>query len=396
VLTVDNVETAPRERLIRGRDHWWFLGPGGIAKVYQHHLDSDGSLLPKAEQFLRDAGLYALKSHTSYALTVLTSTDCNLGCGYCFQNTGQDLTGGNRPPRMAHARLTTEMIDRTLEFTGRQMAAAGVDRLTVTLFGGEPLLNFRGCRELLARAADYGLIGALMVTNGVLLTPLIARELHDRGLTSIQITFDGEAGTHDTIRVRRSGGGTFDSIVQNMMRAADAAPLMWQLRVNVSHHNRTGINTLIEQLADRLDRKRCLLYFAWVDDMGVGYANDLAPTEELAVEFAGWNRRAAELGFIPYRPGPRQACATCSYRDGRHGAVVHPDGVLSSCWATAGMPGWEVGDIDTGYLPATQTDGRWQTCVGMGQSEQNLAALDGFRDRSDAIILDDLAAAGKL
>jgi uncharacterized protein len=133
MLTVDNVHTARRERLIKGRDYWWFLGPAGIAKVYEHQLDVDGQLLPKAEQFLRDAGLYKIKRHSAYALTVLTSTDCNLGCGYCFQNTGQDPSGGNRPPRMKHARLTSEMISRTLEFTGRQMAAVGQEQTTASL-----------------------------------------------------------------------------------------------------------------------------------------------------------------------------------------------------------------------------------------------------------------------
>lgn len=393
MLTVDNVDTAQRERLIRGRDHWWFLGPAGVAKVYDHQVDTEGQLLPKAEQFLRSAGLYEIKPHSAYSLTVLTSTDCNLGCGYCFQNTGQDSSGGNRPPRMKHARLTSEMISRTLEFTGRQMAAVGEDRLTITLFGGEPLLNFRGCLELLTRAADYGLTRAMMVSNGVLLTPLLARELYERGLRTVQITFDGDANTHDAIRVRRSGGGSFDAIVNNIVRASDATSLNWSLRVNVSHHNRSGIPTLVEQLADRLDPRRCTLYFAWVDDVGVGYANELAHTEDLVAEYAGWHRQAAELGFKLRRPGALQACSTCSYKDGKYGAVVHPDGVLSSCWVTAGMPGRDVGDIDDGYRPAAETEGRWQTCEDMGQ--QGSSELARFRDLADAAILDDLAATGK-
>lgn len=395
MLTVDNVHTARRERLIRGRDHWWFLGPSGIAKVYEHQVDADGHLLPRAEQYLRDAGLYDIRPPTRYALTVLTSTDCNLGCGYCFQNTGQDPNGGNRPPRMKHARLTSEMIGRTLEFAGRQMAAAGLQQLSIMLFGGEPLLNFRGCCELLTRAADYGLTRAAMVSNGVLLTPLIARELHDRGLATVQVTFDGEAEAHDNIRVRRSGGGSFDAIVNNVVRASQATSLTWSLRVNVSHHNRAGIGTLINQLAGRLDPRRCMLYFTWVDDVGVGYANELSRTEGLAEEYAGWNRQAVELGFTPYCPGAQKACSTCSFRDGKYGAVVHPDGILSSCWASSGIPGWDVGDIDTGYRSAAETEGRWETCEGMAQRE-GASELASFHDLADAAVLDDLAAVGRL
>jgi hypothetical protein len=87
---------APRERILRGKDHWWFLGPGGVARLRAHHLTPEGNLRPDAERFLRDQGLFAVRPASIYALTVLTSTDCNLGCGYCFQNIEQDPTGGNR------------------------------------------------------------------------------------------------------------------------------------------------------------------------------------------------------------------------------------------------------------------------------------------------------------
>jgi uncharacterized protein len=36
-------------------------------------------------------------------------------------------------------------------------------KLRILLFGGEPLLNPRGCLALLARAADYGMSYAWMI-----------------------------------------------------------------------------------------------------------------------------------------------------------------------------------------------------------------------------------------
>jgi hypothetical protein len=59
------------------------------------------------------------------------------------------------------------------------------------------------------------------------------------------------------------------------------------------------------------------------------------------------------------------------------------------------MPGWEVGDVDEGYRPTAQAEGRWQTCAGMGQYEGR-SELPVFNDLADAVILDDLAAVGKL
>ncbi|MDQ2838855.1 MAG: radical SAM protein [Actinomycetota bacterium] len=396
MLTVENVHTAPRERLLVGANNWWFLGPGGIAKVLPAHLDADGGLLRTAEAHLRGAGMYDVKPYSVYSLTVLTSTDCNLGCGYCFQNTSQDLTGGNRPPRISHSRLTSETIDRILDFTGRRMAEANLQRLGIMLFGGEPLLNLRGCKELLARAADYGMKRAQMISNGVLLTPLVARELSDRGLRSIQITFDGDQAEHDQIRVRRSGGGTFEAIVNNIARCSEVSSLRWELRVNVSHHTRDGVPALIQRLAERLDPSRCSLYFIRVGDTGVGYENELLHSGELAADFSAWNRQSMQAGFGVPAPRAKMACQACSHKDGRFGAVVNADGTLYSCWETSGKPEWQVGSVAEGYLPDAQTDERWVGCGYEFQFSDEQSALEKFADTVDAALLDDLSAAGRL
>ncbi|WP_424217579.1 radical SAM protein (plasmid) [Streptomyces sp. BI20] len=383
-------------RLIRADGDWWFLGSGGIARLRPGHVGPDGALLPHAERWLEKAGLREPKTLRSYSLTVLTSTSCNLGCGYCFQNTGQDASGGSRPPRIKTVRLTSETIGRVLEFTRRRMAEARLERLALMLFGGEPLLNLRGCRELLERAAGLGPVYAAMVSNGVLLTPLVARELGAAGLRSVQVTFDGDRADHDAIRVRRSGGGTFDTIVDNLSRAMDVPELRWDLRVNVSHHNRHGMDDLLDRLSERLDPTRCGLRFALVGDVGVGYGNELAYDTGLAADFVRWYARALALGFAVTRPRSAAGCQACSIRDGRYGAVVNADGVLSSCWETAGRPGWEVGTLEEGYYPPERTEGLWVTCEDQYRHGAEAGRLDAFRDAVDAALLDRLHAAGRI
>ncbi|MFB9894608.1 radical SAM protein [Planobispora takensis] len=341
-------------------------------------------------------GLFRTSPPKIYSLTVLTSTDCNLGCGYCFQNVEQDPTGGNRPPRISHARLTSETITGVLEFTRRRMAAAGLQALHVLLFGGEPLLNPRGCRELLARAADYGLVSASMISNGTLLTPLLAGQLAGLGLRSVQITFDGDAATHDAIRVRRSGGGTFEGIIRNITRVSETTPLGWALRVNVSHLNYAGIDALLDTLADRLDPSRCAMQFAWVGDVGIGYANEMRHTADLAERFFRWRRHALELGFTVSRPRAHLPCGTCSHANGLYGAVVNADGTLSSCWETAGKPGWQVGSVVDGYLPSEQTEDIWVSCDDKNHYSDDDRAVAAFNDAADAAFLDYLAETGRL
>jgi len=395
-MLTERIPTTYVERIVRGKKNLWFLGPGGLARLRAGHVTADGALTEAAETYLRERGLFSAREPDWYSLTVLTSTDCNLGCGYCFQNIGQDLSGGNRPPRIAHARLTSETISGILEFTKTQMAAVGREKLDVLLFGGEPLLNPRGCKELLARAADYGLTSASMISNGTLLTPSLAQELTDLGLRLVQVTFDGDRAQHDVIRVRRSGGGTFEDIIENMVAVSQATSLKWQLRVNVSHHNYQGIDALLERLAERLDPSRCSMHFAWVGDMGVGYVNDLRHETTLAERFFGWRRHALEAGFALKRPTALAPCQTCSFTNGRYGAVVNADGTLSSCWETAGKPGWQVGTITTGYLPAEQTTDRWITCEDSCHYADDDQTIRAFNDEIDAALLDYLDETGRL
>jgi uncharacterized protein len=390
-------EADVEERLLPGRHGWWYVGLGGVAKLASGHLDADGGLTPAARDFLAAAGLSrARRPSRSYALTVLTSTDCNLGCGYCFQNTALDPAGGNRPPRIAHARLTTDTVDAILRFTRLRMAEAGLEEFSVTLFGGEPLLNPLGCRELLVRAADAGMTTASMVSNGTLMTPRIAQQLSDAGLAWVQTTFDGDREEHDLIRAKRSGGGTFDTIVRNMTRVSEATPLRWILRVNVSQHSYAHLDALVDRLATALDPARCVLYFARIGDLGFGYANTLEHTEDLARLFAGWYERAVARGFHVPTPKASATCATCSYRDGRYGAVVNADGSLSSCWETAGRPEWLVGSVADGYLPPTVTESRWATCASLHQYTDDEASRTLFDDTLDGAVLDVLRAAGRI
>jgi uncharacterized protein len=385
-----------RERIIRGRDNWWFLGPGGIARLNAGHLTADGALTPRAAGHLREQGLFSIARPSSYSLTVLTSTDCNLGCGYCFQNTGQDRKGGGRPPRIAHARLTSATITDILEFTKRQMSATGHKKLHVLLFGGEPLLNPHGCKELLGRVADYGMTSASMISNATLLTPALAKALVDLGLGSVQVTFDGDRPQHDLIRVRRSSGGTFDSIVQNMAAVSETVPLQWQVRVNVSHHNSDGIDALIDALAERINTLHCGIHFAWVGDVGIGYANEMRHSTALAERFFEWQRRALEAGFMVGPPSADSPCNTCSFVNGKYGATVNADGSLASCWETAGKPGWQVGTVTTGYRPFEQIQDRWISCEDSYQYSDDEKAVTTFRDAVDAAFLDYLYETDRL
>jgi uncharacterized protein len=382
-------------RVLRSEHGWWFIGNGTWTLLRPEHIAPDGTVRDDIDDFLSQQGAYRPRCPKSFSLTVLTATACNLGCGYCFQNTGLDPVGGHRPPRIASRRLDSATIDRIVAFTARRMEQAGMDQLYLLLFGGEPLLNPRGCLEMLRRSRDIGLTTAVMVTNGVLLTRRLAVELYAAGLQGAQVTFDGSREDHDQIRVRRSGPGTFDTIVRNVERATEATGLRWNLRVNVSHRNFERIDALFAELRDRIDPARCTITFAWVGDAGFGYGNDLAHAGQVCDAFVRWSVTAVEAGFRVARPSMHTTCQICSEPGGRNGAVVSPDGTLYSSWQSAGKAGWEVGTIDAGYLDVTEVADRWVTC-GYEYRHADRALAEAFQDTVDSRILDYLHATSRL
>ncbi|MYV97597.1 radical SAM protein [Streptomyces sp. SID3343] len=389
---LDDVD-APR--LIRSDRGWWFIGNRTWTLLKPEHVGADGELRPDIDAFLRREGAYRERTAKSFSLTVLTSTACNLGCGYCFQNTGQDPKGGHRPPRINLKRLNTRTIDRIVDFTRERMAEADLAKLYLLLFGGEPLLNPKGCLELLERCAPLGLGAAAMTTNGVLLTRGLAVELGEAGLRAVQITFDGSRVDHDTTRVTHAGGSTFDAIVANIAAATAATDLRWNFRVNVSHHNVDRIGELIDQLDGHVEPNRCAFTFAWVGDAGIGYSNDLARAREVEDHFVEWTVRSMERGYQVVRPSMRTTCQICSVPGGPQGAVVNADGTLFSSWQSAGKPGMEVGHIDHGYLDPGTVPDRWVTC-GYEYQQDDTDLMARFQDNVDGRILDHLQSTGRL
>jgi uncharacterized protein len=278
-------------------------------------------------------------------------------------------------------------VTRIIAFTRERMARADLDQLHLLLFGGEPLLNPKGCLELLERTDEIGRTSASVVTNGVLLTPDLAARLNAAGLGSAQVTLDGSREDHDKIRVKRSGAATFDTIVRNVARATETSDLRWQLRVNVSHHNFERIGNLFDDLDGKIDPTRCAMTFAWVGDAGFGYKNDLRPVEEVGSDFVSWSIEALQRGFHVIKPSMKTTCQTCSAPGGRNGAVVNADGTLFSCWQSAGKPAFDVGTIYDGYLAVADVPERWVTC-GYEYEQTAPEETAGFHDYVDARLLD--------
>jgi uncharacterized protein len=184
-------------------------------------LTDNGFLVSSAEVDRRalDDYLTGVKSDTSeLSVTVLTTLQCNFACDYCFQGDHGDYN--------KHAdRMSLDMAVKVGDWMERELDRVRPEKLVLTFFGGEPLLNLPVMYELADRmrqATESRHIAMYVniVTNGLLLTPEVVDRMLPYGLNGIKITLDGDKDAHNRMRPLRGGQGTFDRIIENIRKVA--------------------------------------------------------------------------------------------------------------------------------------------------------------------------------
>ncbi len=184
---------------------------------------------------------------TALRLTVLTTLQCNFACGYCFQGDHDDHN------RHAH-KMSIETAAEVVVHAARQMDEIRPEKLSVTFFGGEPLLNlpvvYYLAEHFKAAATARGVrLSISIITNGLLLTPDVVDRLLPFGLTGVKVTLDGDKAAHDRKRPLRGGQGTFDKIVANVRAVAGKVAIT--IGGNFDADNADSYPALLDFLADQ-------------------------------------------------------------------------------------------------------------------------------------------------
>ncbi len=156
---------------------------------------------PTAPEILGGSAIKSMCLHVAH--------DCNLRCRYCFAATG-DFHG----ERMLMSYETGKRaLDLLMERSGTRQ------HLEVDLFGGEPLMNWDVCKQLVAYGRELEkqsskIIHFTITTNCVSLDDekidFINREMHN-----VVISLDGRKEVHDALRPTVNGKGSFDIILGN-------------------------------------------------------------------------------------------------------------------------------------------------------------------------------------
>jgi len=291
--------------------------------------------------------LHSMRSrffNESLSLTIATTLDCNMSCPYCYEK--------------RHAISKKGMCDETrsdlYEFVKRYMDSNPCKSLSVTWYGGEPLLSkdvvYDLSEKFIALCDEKGAsYSAGIVTNGVLLDYETAKKLaDDYKVKNVQITIDGMPEYHDVSRALIDGTPTFDTIINNIENAKDLMHIT--LRVNIDNENLRKATELKQLFYDDKGwHKNPSVYFSRIRDYDTcSYEKSCFMSEKDFSEFEfGLTKESYERDGNVHRVYPTKKNIFCT----AHcigSFVIDPEGYLYSCWNHVGIINESFGNVKTG------------------------------------------------
>lgn len=277
------------------------------------------------------------------SLTILLTEKCNLKCTYCFQGGGE----------LHQTVLTDESKMKIKGFIINKIEEYRPKILSLMLFGGEPLLDFNNNRDWLfeikeiCNKNEIGFVTSI-ITNGLLITPSMMKDLENLNCESIQITLDGPKESHDKRRVYKNGDGTFDKIIEKVKLVKDYEQLPNPvIRINIDKDNIENIESLLKYLKDN-ELDDCNYDFGIIKKTTAAcasYQGTCFEDSELAAVIDSLWDKMKELGFKVYERPQKKFIFCGLYKEASF--TISPTGYLYKCWEHVSDPKHLIGEINS-------------------------------------------------
>jgi len=271
-----------------------------------------------------------------FGLLILPTLNCNFSCEYCFEE----------KRNVYMSRETEEEVVKFLE--GRLKE---IRELKISWFGGEPLLAReiidRLARRIIELCEKNGVVyHSDLTTNGYLLNERNIEWLKEIKVEKIQVTIDGDRHTHDQRRRLKNGKPTFDTIMENLKRAA--GHFVIPIRVNIDRKNAHTAKNLFPVLVENDLQDKVYAYYGTVvgiTDACKDYGESCLDADELTTLMLQLHREALDkkYDFIPF-PYPLTSMGGCGAMRPDF-FVVDPDGYLHKCLNSVGDQKEAIGHV---------------------------------------------------
>jgi sulfatase maturation enzyme AslB (radical SAM superfamily) len=201
----------------------WFLVPE----------DHDDRLL--ARQIRNVAKMIAKPVNAITHYTIMTTTDCNARCFYCFEM-GQ--------PRIP---MSDEMARRIADYIIKH---SNGEKVSITWYGGDPLYN-KGVISIISQLLkDAGIdYKSNMISNGYLFDEETITEARELWLMrQVQITLDGTEQVYNKNKAFiYKNTNAYQRVISNIHKLQDAGIIVI-IRLNIDMHNADNLLELTEEL----------------------------------------------------------------------------------------------------------------------------------------------------
>lgn len=244
-----------------------------------------------------------------YYLMVLPTYQCNLRCWYCVQN-HDDMW------------MSDETAGRVKKRIAAKLSDPEITSFRLSWFGGEPLLSYDRVLELTTFARDYckehdKTFSCDITSNATLLTPERIEALREAGVTSYQITIDGDRATHDSIKVL-ANRSAYDKTLANV--DALAKHTHCTLRFNYTHENLKP-EAIIADLKEKISEESLknlyfFIYKVWQENREDVDQKEVDKLFKLGCD-AGMHSGYSRFGLC--------------YTDQKHFDCIWPDGHIGKC-----------------------------------------------------------------
>lgn len=288
---------------------------------------------------------------TSY--TILTTTDCNARCFYCYE------LGRPRVP------MSQETAIKTADYI---ISHCKGEKVSIHWFGGEPLYNKPVISQICQRLKDAGIqYASTMTSNGYLFDDSIVTEAKEEWrLEKVQITLDGTEQTYNRCKAYiYKDVNAFRRVIGNIHKLQDAG-IHVSIRLNIDMHNAENLSELADELHREFsDPKGISVYMhaLFEEVKGSKAIHDEEKRKFVFDQINDIESRLKDYGFTRPSRLYRKIKTNRCMADNDHSVVIVPDGHIGKCEHYSE-------DHFVGHI---------------GQEEWNAQMLDNFRDTRDEI-----------
>jgi len=320
-------------------------------KKYPKELETLGIVVKEEEELERIKKLAEQTTDKQFqSLYLITTTNCNLDCSYCFYRSS--FSGSLKHRQNMSYEVAKKAIDKFFDIVSKNVVTDNYWQ-QITFYGGEPLIN----KQMLMKAIPYArekfndkYTSLVINTNLVLLDKDIINLFKENNV-EVQVSLDGNREQHDLNRKNVAGQGSYDIVIKNMKilikNGIKVLPMITATDANINNFNET-----LWKIVKELNVDDYAVNILITNSFETNSEYTLTLSKEMLKAFKKFGNIANDYSFVELYEmllGKDKTIAKNSCGCTRK-ITIFPNGEVYSCQAMEKLDINKMGEIDTDFI----------------------------------------------